>query len=193
MADDEGLAYFSVKGYGTKAAWVEAIDTGITIEGEESQSRHNTTFYPREVTGSEFYISLVFTTHSLWRQFNDWMSEYGRRLSEGGLGPMRVTIGARNFERLGVPTQGFVYGDEVGATARRSIIKFEGTTDPTQPGGGGFTAEPTIPKDAVTPTFYPTGIQWADETLYDDVEPSARWKQEFYAAQAEVHHRNERD
>ena len=45
MAED-GLAYFSVKGHGTKAAWVEALDTGISVNGEETQSRHHTTFYP---------------------------------------------------------------------------------------------------------------------------------------------------
>lgn len=199
MADDTGLAYFWVKGYGTKAAWVEALDTGITIEGEESQSRHHTTFYPRDVTGSVFYLSLAFTTHERWASFNDWMKEYGRRLSEGGLGPMAVVIGARNFRRLGVPVEGFAYGDESVATVRRSIIKFEGTTDPVSPGGAGTSSEPWLPKDPTVRKFFPTGTQLAasdaSSTLYDEEEgdgvtAAQGW---FYAAQAEVHQRNERD
>ena len=101
MATIDGLAVFSVKGHGSKVAWLEAIDTGITIEGDESTSRHHTTFYPRHVTGSSFYLSLAFGSHQQWEQFNLWMKDYGRKLAEGGLGPMSVTIGGRNFQRLG--------------------------------------------------------------------------------------------
>lgn len=193
MADSDGLAFFSVKGHGTKAAWVESIDTGITIEGDETQSRHHRTFYPREVTGSEFLVAVAFTTHAQWRAFNEWLMDYGRKLAEGGLGPMSVTIGARKFRRLGIPTKGFAYGDEVGAMVRRSAIMFEGTTDPLTTAQGG-SKEPWLPKDETVRTFFPTGTQLgtlsSDESLYDDPQTSAS---AFYEAQAAVHHRNERD
>lgn len=174
MALSDGLAYFSVKGHGTKAAWAEAIETGISINGDETQSRHHTTFYPREVTGSSFLLSVSFTTHRQWREFNEWLMDYGRKLAEGGLGPMTVSIAARNFRRLGIPTKGFAYGDEVGATVRRSTIRFDSTTDPLAPGAAGTSSEPWLPKDSTVRQFYPTGNQLstlvADEALHDDTQ-----------------------
>ena len=195
MAED-GLAYFSVKGHGTKAAWVEALDTGISVNGEETQSRHHTTFYPHEVTGSSFLVSVAFTTHTQWRTFNEWMMDYGRKLAEGGLGPMSVVISARKFRRLGIPTQGFMYGDEVGALVRRSTLKVEGTTDPLAPGAAGTSSEPWLPKDSTVRQFFPTGTQLgalaSESSLYDDPlsDPNQAQKA-FYEAQAAVHHRNE--
>lgn len=154
-------ATFSAKGYGTKTAKCTGLGWGTTIEGSDSESRSHSTFYPKLVTASQFSVRVAFPTQKLWREFNEWVEKYARSISNpnGTVGPMVVSVPARKFLKVAIPVDGFEYGDQTAALVRETTITFEGTNDPVKPGQRGTSSEPSIPRDDIVATFYPTGYQ----------------------------------
>ena len=168
----DGLAYFSAKGLGQIAAWCVGIDIGIGIEGEESESRNHRTFMPRDVTNSSFTVMVKFGNYQSWKDFNQWMEKYSRGIGYSLFPPMSVFIPERRFGRNGVPTKGFMYGEQMDKFTWTSTLEFEGTVDPIRPGDKGSTQYPNIPV-AANRSFYPTGDQAsaqdrAENLLYDE-------------------------
>ena len=48
------VATFSAQGYGTKTVRCTGLSFGTTIEGEQSESREHSTFYPTRVKSGSF-------------------------------------------------------------------------------------------------------------------------------------------
>lgn len=170
-------ATFSAQGYGSRTTLCTGLSFGTSIEGEESESREHSTFYPTRVTSGSFSVDVAFPTHALWREFIEWMERYARAISNpnGTVGPMVVSIPFRGFSKVAIPTTGFQYGDKTGQLVRRSTISFEGANDPLKPGQRGTSSEPVIPGDDIVKTFYPTGFQAGGRTedaLYNGAPPS---------------------
>lgn len=159
-------AIFSVSGLGTRRAYCVGIDWGSKIQGQGTESRIFSTFYPKRVTTSSFSVSIVHPTHSGWENFMDWMQSYARQASDpnNNIGPMAVSVPQRSFSRVGIPVNGFAYGDDASDVSRRSRIYFEGASDPLRPGDVGTSSEPGLVMDTVVERFYPTGLQEGGST-----------------------------
>jgi hypothetical protein len=143
MAATDGLAFFSATGFGSRAAWCTEINDSLTIEGDASESRHNSTFYTHFVEDGRFSVQVVFATYAEWRAFSVWMQRYGVLVTSpgNGIGVMHIQVPSRGFKTTGIPLR---------------------------PGDRGTTLEPLLPKDSQAVQFYPSGTQLPADRSHED-------------------------
>lgn len=151
-------------GFGYRAVRAETFDIGMSIIADSGESKEGQTFYTRKVTKGSFDLTVMFASYEEYKDFTDWMTSYARLLSRDAesTGPMRVIIPSRNFDRFGVPNEGYTMGDEVKALVRRQTYSFVGASDPIDYDNQSlaqFILPVNDPSEA--PYFYPAGTQLA--------------------------------
>lgn len=166
MASLQSLAIFAANGHGTTSAYCSGVSESPVIEGDESESKFHSTFYPTHVIESKFTISLHFRSEEERNKFSEWMHDYAKKLASGTANSMQVTVPAIEFMSFGVPVGDFEVGLDVGRVSETMDVEFErmeGLVKITQP--------PEVPFDAVVATFYPSAVQVGsgtnEEDLYD--------------------------
>jgi hypothetical protein len=155
MAATDGLAFFSATGFGSRAAWCTEINDSLTIEGDASESRHNSTFYTHFVEDGRFSV---------------WMQRYGVLVTSpgNGIGVMHIQVPSRGFKTTGIPIGGIAFGDTAGETVRTLNLTFESVIGRLRPGDRGTTLEPLLPKDSQAVQFYPSGTQLPADRSHED-------------------------
>jgi hypothetical protein len=170
MAATDGLAFFSATGFGSRAAWCTEINDSLTIEGDASESRHNSTFYTHFVEDGRFSVQVVFATYAEWRAFSVWMQRYGVLVTSpgNGIGVIHIQVPSRGFKTTGIPIGGIAFGDTAGETVRTLNLTFESVIGRLRPGDRGTTLEPLLPKDSQAVQFYPSGTQLPADRSHED-------------------------
>jgi hypothetical protein len=161
----------SAAGYGQVGVMIERFSHGLDIVGSSDSARVRKAFYVSAVTATSFSITIIcgsdptrFTLLSLW------LKHYGDRLAlaDGGVGPMRVQVPSRKFDRLAILKTGVHFGENLDEINRRINLGFIGARSP-----GDF-ANPMASEfintdDADAKYFYPGGEQL---TAADDPQDS---------------------
>lgn len=171
----------SATNYGSKQISVERLGHGITFRADGDTTRMGRSYYAKAVVASPFEVTLVFPDHAEYADFAEWLRGYGDRCSMGTVqvGPMRVVVASRKFDKTGIPTTGVTFGDARTSVLYRMNLTFAGAPDPIGALGAGETAVAAVsqfsmPADETLtlPHFYPGGIQLSgadqgDDLLYD--------------------------
>ena len=149
-------------GFGYRAVRAESFDIGMSVIADTGEAKETQTLYTRKVTKGSFELTVMFGSYAEYKDFTDWMTSYARILSRDAeaTGPMRVIIPSRNFDRFGVPNEGYTMGDEVKALVRRQTYSFVGASDPIEYDNQNL-AQFILPENdpSEAPFFYPAGIQ----------------------------------
>lgn len=124
----------SAAGYGSIGVQVVRLDIGTSIISNETGARRHRSFYPWKVTSSSFGVRIVHRSYADFRAFNEWMSTYCIRLSEPGstVGPARVVVPVRKFDRVCVPQGPFQFGRNWDDVTHTQDLAFIGASDPVQ-------------------------------------------------------------
>lgn len=164
----------SAAGFGSVNVMLASFSHGIEIVGTSDSARTRKAFYVSAVTSTAF--SIVILCGSDKRRYSLlslWLKSYGDRVSNpnGGVGPMRVQVPSRNFDRLAIPKTGVHFGEVWNDVARTIPLSFVGARSP-----GDF-ANPLASNfinstDADGKYFYPGGEQLTaaddpEDTLYN--------------------------
>lgn len=177
-------AAIGAQNYGIKLAPVVSISFGIEQRSQEAHSRQKQTMYAQQVLDPSFVIGMTFTDQPEYHDMFEWFRAYGYLVTatDSIVGPMRVLVPSRNFDKIGVPTSGMTFGDDVSAVTFKLNIVFEGTSDPVTTDSGSLSPYwsqfvlPGKAADQSAPYFYPGGVQlsgqYADEdSLYNLPSP----------------------
>lgn len=170
---------------GVRKIRVMTIDFGLDIiSSADSEGRSRRAFYPIDVEGSSFQISIGFISWEEREAFNQWMNRFMVSVSEGTAknGVLTIRCPVRNFLRTAVPQGDLVYGEGVQDVAYTTTMTFEGAYDPTDPNLSAKKQGASYFKQAenssVSRYFYPVGIQvsgaeTADSTIFGSTPDGA--------------------
>ena len=148
----------AIPGYGTKPLVVETVEHGLVIMAEESASRMRRTYYQQRTYTDSFDIAVACLSYAHYAELASWLQGYGKRLADigGNLGPARVTVPSRQFDKVGVLTSGVTFGDSRPSVVYRMRLTFIAAGDLQSvasnfklPSGDTF----------VAPFYYPAGTQ----------------------------------
>lgn len=187
MARAKGAnAYLSAKNFGWVHVRVVQINHGMRVVAQESIARRHRVFYPMKETSGAFAITMIFSDHVEYQKFGQWMAEYARRIAspntkKARVGPMRVTVPVRNFDKTGVPSGSIEFGQNVRAASYTMSIQFEGTRDSIDATRASTFVLPRrsiIKRNPEIPHFYPAGRQlsgdrYGKDYLYDQEQSLA--------------------
>ena len=164
-------ATFSAFGYGSVSVPVERFSHGIDITGSSDAARTRKAFYIEAVSASHFTVTILTGSDpGRFALLTLWFKSYGDRLANpnGGVGPMRVQVPSRNFDRLAILKSGVRFGETLDEVGRRITLSFIGARSP-----GDFDNPMASQFIDTTDTegryFYPGGKQL---TVADDPEDS---------------------
>lgn len=156
----------AVQTYGERRVVVTRLAFGMELitSSNEDQSRAAKQFHTAKVAYGSFHIGITFTSWEARESFNQWVETYIRRLTNPGrqyLYPMKVTIPARNFERIGIPSGAIRYGDEVARATYPVTMSFHAAIDPQKANFSELTATFKAPEadDPALAYLYPAGEQ----------------------------------
>lgn len=172
-------ATMSASKWGTIYVKILQIGHGVHIASSTVQTRFSRALYATKRTSGTFGLVIVCSSYDEYDSLGKWITGYGRKAAstEGGVGPVRVVVPSRNFDKVAIPS-GVTFGDAVGAITYPVSINFTGARDPV-PHTPGFISSFSLPTgrdvDPALPYFYPGGTQLAgaakgDDALYDVVE-----------------------
>ena len=144
------------------------VSYGVKVIYDESQARIRKAFYPHRLSSAPFSVGVLLVGEKEFVSFNRWLSEYATYLlttdlSASQFPAMAVSIPSRRFLRRGVPTQGFAFGDHVGAMIWTPTIIFESAEEPSDPSQKSLAlsryVKTSASLDPATEYFYPTSTQ----------------------------------
>lgn len=193
MAEPEGvtipgapLGYncrLSVRDYGSRLVRVESLSFPMEIITSEAAGTVGRVMYPLQIELPGFSVDVVFITRQERDSFNDWVSEYMRRVASNQHigGYFYVVVPARRFAQCGVPIGPLMYGDWVGMLGYHMTLQFVGAQQPLSAVGynsdhGVSYYKPPTADQAQARYFYPSGTQLSgrgvlEGTLYDPIPP----------------------
>lgn len=167
----------SAEGYGSKTCDVMRIGHGINILAKEDKSRNHRGFYPFKRTSGSFGLRIVWANRDERDEFQAWMEKYVRLISDpatSGVGPLRVVIPAREFDKIAVPSgssPAAMYGDRFDAVTYALEMAFEGARDPLEyssPWLSRYEAARVAAEGSDgSNTFYPAGNQEGGQPSFD--------------------------
>lgn len=168
----------SATNYGAKRVTIEKVTYAVEFIADQDQTRMGRAYYAKQMTAAPFQIAIVCASHGEAQVLADWFKGYGDRAASGHaqVGSMRVTVPSRQFDKMGVPSTGIVFGDDRTSVLYRMNISFAGTGDPI--GGLGLvdtTAKGvstfSMPEDEskILPHFYPGGVQLSGDDMGEDL------------------------
>ena len=159
----------AVDGYGTRRYWATQLAHGLRVETTEDESRNHRTLYTIRTATDTFDLTLAHPTYAERVEAVRWLERYMERVDAGDLGPMRVVVPARNFDRAAILSQGLVHGDEAGTIVYSLRLEFLGARnalDPNQSRAVSSYEQARNDADAVR-RFHPTGLQLGTESVED--------------------------
>ena len=163
-------ARMSASGWGEIYVKVMTIGHGMSVISSESTTRFGNTTYVEAVTGGSFTLDLICSSYTEWERLGLWIRGYGRKVADpaGGVGPVRVECGVRNFDKVAIPSLA-EFGDAVKPATYRTSIRFLGARDPV-PLTSEFTSNFVLPAstDESLPYYYPAGTQLSGSGKGDD-------------------------
>lgn len=161
-------AILSAAGYGERRVILEAESHGLRIIANEDHGRRRRALYTVRRTSGSFSIDLTFPTFAAYQSFYNWFRGYCLRLidPDGAVGPMRVRIPSRGFDKTGVPAGTYRFGIEVERVVERMTIAFRGARNPADHTVLSQFYPPAARVNAVgqrenlaAPYYYPAGVQ----------------------------------
>lgn len=173
----------TASGYGTKHLVVEAVSHGINIVASEASGKKHRVLYITRRTSGSFSIEPVFSTFPAYEQFYNWFRGYCARASDpdGRVGQMRVRVPSRNFDKTGVPSGTYTFGDDPDDVLFRMVLMFVGTKDPAEttevsafyPPVARVNPRTHLQENLAAPYYYPGGTQLGgtekgQDYLYDN-------------------------
>ncbi len=167
----------SARAYGEYRVCVVGLKHGVhIINGGIDQTRNGRTIYFQKVSTGSFILFLSFNSHEFYQDFCRWLQDYGRLASTPNtpVGTMRAIIPSMGFDKVGVPTTGISFGNQVGNLTFPMVLDFSGARealDFSSPSISKFVgpAEDTTQGQF----FYPAGTQLTagqtvEDALYGD-------------------------
>jgi len=152
----------------TYQVWVKSLTHGTQMVATESHARTQRAYYPHRAAPQRFGITVTLRGWSERRDFMNWLGSYGEYaidpdLSASTFPAMTVTVPSREFVGIGVPLEGYGWGDHIGSMVYEHQVIFESSVDPGQK------AQPNtsrvdnkwsaFSKDEAIEYFYPFGTQ----------------------------------
>lgn len=159
-------------GFGSFNVKVMRLGLDLSIVSSTEDASTHETFYPADVTSSDFYLILAFSTWSERERFNRWMRRFMESVfqSKATSAKMKVVVPSHDFSRSAVPQGPIQYGRGSRDVAYFVRISFVGAIDPADK------VEASVYRPAqtgakVSSHFYPAGTQLKgaaalDENLY---------------------------
>lgn len=162
------------------------INYGITIVATSDEARSRRAFYPLITTVPAFTLTVGFVSWEERERFNQWMSTFMTKISEGTVrdGSLTIRVPSRDFIRTCVVQGDLEYGEGVGDLAYTTTLSFIGASDPTDPTLGakarGASYYQSAANDSVSQFFYPAaqqikGAEAADSTTFGDTPDGANF------------------
>jgi hypothetical protein len=167
------LSYARGSSNNTYKVRVTGFTHGTMMVSEESHARSHRAYYPHRSAPERFGITVILRGQTERRDFMNWLGSYGEYVVDpdrSGIDfpAMTVTIPTREFTGVGVPLQGYEWGDHVGAMTFQHQLVFESSVDPGQ------TDQPktssvdnkwvAFAQDEAIQYFYPFGTQLSGDT-----------------------------
>lgn len=161
--------FVSASGYGAYNLVAEAFAHGINIEAAGAQAKQRRALYLTDLTSGSFVVEPVFVGFEAYRSFYEWLRTYCLNVTQPDtrVGPMRVRIPSRNFDRVGIPSGTYTFGDDAGAFVYRMAVAFRGAKNPTDASAVSRFYPPVArphpqtgtPQNLAAPYYYPGGTQ----------------------------------
>jgi hypothetical protein len=178
------LSYARGSGNNTYKVRVKGFTHGTMMVFEESHARTHRAYYPHRSAPERFGITVVLKGQKERTDFMNWLGSYGEYVVDPDISgldfpAMTVTIPDREFTGVGVPLQGYEWGDHVGSMIFEHNLVFEASVDPGQ------TDQPktssvdnkwsAFASDEAIQFFYPFGTQ-----LSGDAAPAGNYDKIVY-------------
>lgn len=156
---------------------VNSLTHGTQMVAEESHARTHRAYYPHRAAPQRFGIVVILKGWSERRDFMNWLGSYGEYVLDPDLAAsvfpaMTVTVPAREFIGVGVPLEGYGWGDHTGSMIYQHNLVFESSIDPGQK------SQPTtsfvdnkwsaFAQDEAIKYFYPFGTQLSGQDAPSD-------------------------
>lgn len=172
----------SVAGYGASTVILERFSHGLDIIASQDSGRQRKALYVSAVTASRFSITIALGSDPARAfLFFIWLKTYADRLANpnNGLGPMRVQVPSRNFDRMAILKTGIRVNENLEQINRRLTLGFIGARTPDD-FANPMASEFVNTEDADARYFYPAGQQLTaaddpDDALFGGVNPSSGW------------------
>ena len=153
--------YLTASGWGTIYVRAMKIDHGMSvITSGSAYSRGGTDLYITRRTSGSFNAQFLCTSYAEYKQFGDWIREYGKRLAVDAptVGPVRMVVPSKDFDMVAVPS-GTSFGDAVDSITYPVSIAFMGARDPVPLSTLSEFRLPAGSSDPSLPYYYPGGEQ----------------------------------
>lgn len=119
-------------GFGYKNVHAVTVVMGLSIISDEYAARRHRTMHPWKQTSGSFTLEITHSNDEEYVSFNEWMKVYVERIinpDNNVVGPMRVVIESRNFDKLAIPAGGIEFGDRPQRFVKTQTIDFKGASD----------------------------------------------------------------
>lgn len=126
MANPKANATLSAPGHGSVDLYVTELHYDASLSASESQSRNNTTLYPKWRSGG-WGIEIVHSSYFSYAVFNWWLAQYLRKITNPYLPtaqPMTLSVPSRSFSKTGFPETPAEFGDRFGQASWRQTMEF---------------------------------------------------------------------
>jgi hypothetical protein len=162
------LSYSRAGSRRTYQVRVRSLTHGTQMVASESHARTQRAYYPHRAAPQRFGILVILKGWSERRDFMNWLGSYGEYVVDPDLSAnvfpaMTVTVPSREFTGIGVPLEGYEWGDHVGSMLFEHQLVFESSVDPgqkTQPQTSRVDNKwSAFSRDEAIEYFYPFGTQ----------------------------------
>lgn len=112
----------------------DQVTHGAVMVSEESSGRTRRAYFPHRVAEDQFSINVILVGNAERKDFVGWMERYVALMLSldtplSNFPPMRVSLPARRFYRVGIPLSGIEKGDHVGSMVWNHLVQFEAVPD----------------------------------------------------------------
>lgn len=142
------------------------LTTNYAVNSEESHARRTRAFYPHRRSQGSFALTFNFKGWAEYQSAMHWFQAYSDVVLDPNSTtppPVTVTMAARAFRRLGIPTTGIEFGDHTASMVFAPTLTFVSVSDPADPSTAILAAsqasQTSEPRDTIsTVYFYPDSI-----------------------------------
>lgn len=129
------LSYTATGGTWSMRARCNQVGHSFAMIATESQARSTRGYYPQQRATGPFMLGLELNGYREFQAVMSFMAGYisAALRSTTGIPLMSVSVPAREFWRIGIPTGGVSFGDHVGSNVFLPLLEFESVTDPLDP------------------------------------------------------------
>lgn len=154
---------YQLRGTSTARLRCKQLSISYGINAEESHAKNTRAFYPHLRVQGTFALTFDFVHWPEYTEAMTWFRRYINALMTSRTpSPMVVTLNARKFVRLGVPTTGISFGDHVGSMVFSPTITFISVADPRD------SRSSTLSAKSASHATLPAGNQTSTNWFYPD-------------------------